>query len=73
MKDFKIVAGKTGATTKLFVDGVEVGNCMEVVFRASSRGVNEVTLTLLPESVIIENQEPEAIKLKVKRQKIKAK
>ena len=52
-KDFIIESGKTGATTKLFVDGKRLGNCISATFKASARGLNTLTLVVIPSSVKI--------------------
>lgn len=71
MKNFKVIAGKTGATTKVFIDGKKVGNCTRLVFEAQAGGLNKVVMEFFPVSVEIENGEAGATLLRTKPRKPK--
>ena len=51
-----IEAGRTGATTKIFVDGAQLGNCISATFQADANSLNTLTLKLVPKSVIIKGE-----------------
>ncbi len=56
MNHVKIVSGRTGGSTKVFVDGKLLGNCLSANFYAEARGLNVLTLRILPKSVQIHGE-----------------
>lgn len=54
----KIVAGPTGAQTKLFLNGEPYGRCTALKYEVQAGGIAKLTLEIFPESVEIEGDLP---------------
>ena len=70
MKEFRVIAGNSAASTKVFVDGKQISNCTSIKFTATARGLCKVTLEVLPASLEIEDKDG-FTKLFVKEKKLR--
>lgn len=70
LDDIKIVAGKVGARTKIYINGDQIGNCTRVEFVAQAGGMNKVVFEVIPTNVLIELPKGHSV-LRMKEKKLK--
>jgi hypothetical protein len=54
--DIRVESGRTGASTKVFVNGQQVLNACVLDFHAQARGLNTLTLVVYPKTVKINGE-----------------